>query len=233
MTTTRHPPLQASMPSELKCRRNIRPLSVTKTGALINIQHSAITVARGRVDPQFLRLRDVLVPLVSHYIRYGRLQRTGHEAVVKLLLEKGADVESKDWYGWTPLWQAAENGHEAVVKLLLEKGTNVELRNGKKERLIFDKLMKRAPCVAGRATTCWEAHREGDESQKLLDIVRATNLKSEGSMIPPNTTRVQGGTRPSRSISRKRPSSCTNAPLPSSKRTCSSIEAKSRRQAKS
>jgi hypothetical protein len=151
------------------------------------------------------------------------------------------------------------------------------MRNGEKERLIIDELMKRAPCVAGRATTCWKAHREGDESQKplvikdswqyperdeegellreatekgvinvaryyhhetvrvndkdddirdnvrrALDITRATNYKPEGSMIPLNTTRVQGGTRQSRSTSRKRSSSCTNAPLPPSKRTCSS-----------
>ena len=42
---------------------------------------------------------------------------------MKLLLEKGADVESKDrYYGQTPLSWAAGNGHEAVVKLLLEKG---------------------------------------------------------------------------------------------------------------
>jgi ankyrin repeat protein len=43
--------------------------------------------------------------------------------VVKLLLEKNADLESKDdEYGQTPLSWAARNGHEAVVKLLLEKG---------------------------------------------------------------------------------------------------------------
>ena len=30
--------------------------------------------------------------------------------------------------------------------------------------------MKRAPCVAGRATTCWKAHREGDSSKKPLVI---------------------------------------------------------------
>jgi ankyrin repeat protein len=45
------------------------------------------------------------------------------EAVVKLLLEKGAELETKDKdYGWTPLSWAALGGHEAVVKLLLEKG---------------------------------------------------------------------------------------------------------------
>jgi ankyrin repeat protein len=42
--------------------------------------------------------------------------------MVELLLEKGADLESKDYFGWTPLLLAREKGHEAVVKLLLEKG---------------------------------------------------------------------------------------------------------------
>jgi ankyrin repeat protein len=47
----------------------------------------------------------------------------GREAVVKLLLEKGADVESEDrYYGHTPLSRAARGVYEAVVKLLLEKG---------------------------------------------------------------------------------------------------------------
>jgi ankyrin repeat protein len=38
--------------------------------------------------------------------------------VVKLLLEKGAELESKDGQGRTPLSWAAEKGHEAMVKLL-------------------------------------------------------------------------------------------------------------------
>jgi hypothetical protein len=51
----------------------------------------------------------------------------GHEAVVALLLEKGAELESKDnIYGETPLSWAAANGHEAVVALLLEKGAELE-----------------------------------------------------------------------------------------------------------
>jgi ankyrin repeat protein len=42
---------------------------------------------------------------------------------VKLLLEKGANMEPKNRpCGRTPLWWAAEKGHEAVVELLLEKG---------------------------------------------------------------------------------------------------------------
>ena len=42
--------------------------------------------------------------------------------IMKLLLEKGADLNSKDNpYNRTPLSWAAERGHEAVVRLLLAK----------------------------------------------------------------------------------------------------------------
>jgi hypothetical protein len=58
----------------------------------------------------------------------------GHEAVVKLLLEKGAELETKGikdkFFGMTPLAWAAGNGHEAVVKLLLEKGAELETKSG-------------------------------------------------------------------------------------------------------
>ena len=56
--------------------------------------------------------------------------RNGHEAVVKLLLEKGAELETKDEnYVRTPLSWAARYGHEAVVKLLLEKGAELETKS--------------------------------------------------------------------------------------------------------
>ena len=51
----------------------------------------------------------------------------GHEAMIKLLLEEGAELESKDSkFSRTPLLWAAEKGHEAVVKLLLNKGADLE-----------------------------------------------------------------------------------------------------------
>ena len=47
----------------------------------------------------------------------------GHEAVVKLLVERGdVEADSKDDRGRTPLSWAAGDGHEAVVKLLVERG---------------------------------------------------------------------------------------------------------------
>jgi ankyrin repeat protein len=49
---------------------------------------------------------------------------------VKLLLEKGAKLESKDKkYGQTPLSWAAARGHEVVVKLLLERSAELDSKD--------------------------------------------------------------------------------------------------------
>src|SRR5271156_6015903 len=61
-------------------------------------------------------------------LSYAAMQ--GHEAVMKLLLEKGAELETKDKeYSQTPLSWAADQGHVAVVKLLLEKGAELETKD--------------------------------------------------------------------------------------------------------
>jgi hypothetical protein len=152
---------------------------------------------------------------------------------------------------------------------------------------VLDELMKRHSSVAGRATTCWKAHRERDKSKQVLvvkdswqypereeegellreatekgvvnvaryyhhetvhvggseddvngnvrkglDILKASNAfrivsasNAEGKMLPPSTSGTSIGSLQrsrSRSTARKRSSSSLNAPLPSSKRTCSS-----------
>jgi hypothetical protein len=43
-----------------------------------------------------------------------------------LTARTGADVESKDYTGWTSLHHAAFNGHVDVVLLLLEWGMGVQ-----------------------------------------------------------------------------------------------------------
>ena len=56
-----------------------------------------------------------------------RAAGSGHEAVVRLLLEKSAELGSKETkYGWTPLSSAAG---ETVVLLLLENGAELESKD--------------------------------------------------------------------------------------------------------
>jgi ankyrin repeat protein len=53
----------------------------------------------------------------------------GHETVVKLLLDKDADIESTDYGGRTPLSWAAGNKHKEIVKLVLKQGTKIESKD--------------------------------------------------------------------------------------------------------
>ncbi|KAL8300793.1 hypothetical protein RB593_010240 [Gaeumannomyces tritici] len=54
----------------------------------------------------------------------------GHEAVVRLLLDRGADKDAKVGDGRTPLHWAAAGGHEAVARLLVEAGADKEAKDG-------------------------------------------------------------------------------------------------------
>jgi hypothetical protein len=53
----------------------------------------------------------------------------GNEAVVQLLVDKGADVKTIDNDGKTVLHLAAEEGNEAVVQLLVDKGADVKTKD--------------------------------------------------------------------------------------------------------
>jgi hypothetical protein len=181
------------------------------------------------------------------------------------------------------LWMNEEQlGFDPTIMTVGDKRyIELERENGK-ERLVIDRVIKRVPCVAGRATTCWKVYQEEDPGTPLvvkdswqypereeegellraatekgvvnvagyfhhetvrvggqdddiranvrkgLDVTKATNYKPEKAMLPPSTT----GRRTSRRdgsnnlIGRKRSSSCTDAPLPPSKRTCSSSPVK-------
>lgn len=50
----------------------------------------------------------------------------GHEALVRLLLQKIAHVDQKSGWLDAPLLHAAKQGSEAIVKILLDRGANIE-----------------------------------------------------------------------------------------------------------
>ncbi|QOJ78899.1 ankyrin repeat domain-containing protein [Infirmifilum lucidum] len=53
----------------------------------------------------------------------------GDYGKVKELLDRGADVNTRDKYGWTPLHYAADGGHLEVARLLLDRGADVNTRD--------------------------------------------------------------------------------------------------------
>src|SRR6266851_812859 len=59
----------------------------------------------------------------------GAASRVGHSEVARVLLERGADTETRDDNNWSPLERASGYGHVEVVQVLLEHGADVNARD--------------------------------------------------------------------------------------------------------
>ncbi|CAH0039831.1 unnamed protein product [Clonostachys rhizophaga] len=122
----------------------------------------------------------------------------GHVTVAMLLIDQGADLESKDnKWGQTPLSWAALRGHEAVVKLLVDKGADLDSKDNEWGRtpLLWAALRGHEAVVKllvdkgadldskdnewGRTPLSWAA-RSGHEAVVRLLIDKGADLDSKG-----------------------------------------------------
>ncbi|KND87822.1 Ankyrin repeat domain-containing protein 50 [Tolypocladium ophioglossoides CBS 100239] len=93
----------------LERRNKVRSVTA-RPGMPRNSNTAVIKLLLGRVNVE-LSDKDGRTPL-------SWAVEEGNDAVIKLLLEKGANAESSDTEGRTPLSLAADQGHEDVIKLL-------------------------------------------------------------------------------------------------------------------
>ncbi|KAK2589875.1 hypothetical protein QQS21_012450 [Conoideocrella luteorostrata] len=90
------------------------------------------------------------------------------------------------------LWMSEEElGFDPTIKT--ENGQRfIEMdRNGSTERLIIDEVMSRTRCIAGRATTCWRAHRQGEPQTPLVikDSWQYVEREEEGELLREATSK--------------------------------------------
>ncbi|MFH1285562.1 MAG: ankyrin repeat domain-containing protein [Candidatus Micrarchaeota archaeon] len=60
---------------------------------------------------------------------FEAVKKEGNDEAVKELIEKGADVNAKEKYGWTVLMLAALNGSLQTAELLIKKGADVNAKD--------------------------------------------------------------------------------------------------------
>lgn len=84
---------------------------------------NALRLASREGNPRLLQL--VLQLGVHPSVGLGQASGVGHEASVRLLLGRGADVNYVPVTGRSAVHQASRAGHEVIVRLLLEQGVHV------------------------------------------------------------------------------------------------------------
>jgi len=101
--------------------------------------------------------------------------KQGDEDMVRLLLEKGSDVNETDSHNKTPLESAVMGGHEGVVRLLLQNGANREsgvgalretIESEKSSFAIAQLLLDGIHPAAG--TLCFAARWDNEDMVRLL-----------------------------------------------------------------
>ncbi|KAF6819832.1 ankyrin repeat protein [Colletotrichum plurivorum] len=151
------------------------------------------------VVDELLRTRDMMGLLRRNPMAFERAQvdqrglreetpllvaaKNGHEAVVRLLVEKGdATVDLPDNILRTPLSHAAENGHESIVKFLLSKkaNPNLESKSGKTAYMYAKKRER-------RATYRWlDSFQEDWEWEKKRKQRKQAEMAAEASLSGPS-----------------------------------------------
>lgn len=91
------------------------------------------------------------------------------------------------------LWMSeADCGFDpTIIKRGGQRIVEIERDDGHTERLVLERVMRRAPCIAGRATTCWKAYSEADPGTPLVvkDSWQYTERDEEGELLQEATER--------------------------------------------
>lgn len=90
------------------------------------------------------------------------------------------------------LWMSEEElGFDPTIMTANDQRFIEIKRHGATEKLVLDKVMKRTRCIAGRATTCWRAHREGDQDAVFVvkDSWQHPEREDEGGLLRDATSK--------------------------------------------
>ena len=105
----------------------------------------------------------------------------GYNAIVRLLLEHGANIHARSNFDMTAMMMAAMNGHEATVRLLLEKGADIHARDEHGKTALM--------------TASWQGHEamlrlllekgagiHGRDADGMTALMRAAEFRNEASV---------------------------------------------------
>ena len=100
---------------DLGCLSAVQRLQ--RQGRLSRQEHLCVAAVRGGHLEELKLLRENGCPRDENDLYIAA--QDGHEAIVRVLIKAGADIDKAYKNGATPLFFAIKNGHEAVVRTLI------------------------------------------------------------------------------------------------------------------
>ncbi|KAI9375178.1 hypothetical protein BJX61DRAFT_531813 [Aspergillus egyptiacus] len=177
----RHPDIHGSSHNRRILTQPSQPLEGSVAPRKLDV---AIVSSPGGSSPHRAHWSQVLIPgelkssgdLDTSSTTWRDLGRYVREVMIGATASKSFDINQDGrkfvsvFVGYL-LMNDKQLGYDPSIRKAADGTPYIEItRNGKTERIFLVELMKRAACVAGRATTCWKARREGSETTTPLVV---------------------------------------------------------------
>ncbi|KAE8355970.1 hypothetical protein BDV28DRAFT_11660 [Aspergillus coremiiformis] len=108
--------------------------------------------------------------LCGSIMRLWEFDRIGAIASTSFDINKDATRFIMSMLGFLRM-DSGQLGYDPTIFSSSDGSRSIQIiRHGQPERLIIGEPIRRASCVVGRATTCWKAYREGDDTKIPLVI---------------------------------------------------------------
>ena len=89
---------------------------------------------------------------------------------MRVLVQRGADIDTQDSNQWTPLMVAAMNGNYPVVSLLIREGANLQLeaKDGKTARNFAEEAFVE---TSAKASGNLKLKRQNSDLRKIINLL--------------------------------------------------------------
>ena len=121
---------------------------------MLGVRHYVMKLCNESVWAAYLQVPDRDINSVDNFFGQTPLCHAilvGQKDVIRLLLDKGSDIDAKDIFGQTQLSWAAERGQQDVVKSLLDYGADIDAKD-----------------TYGRTPLSWAAKSDQKDVARLL-----------------------------------------------------------------
>lgn len=111
--------------------------------------------------------------------------------IVEFLIAKDANVNQANYYGWTPLYYAAESRNTNIMNILIKNEADITqvkvIANKERKEKVIDFINSLSPCFKTESSTIQKSYNVTENITKLIDAIKKKNIPSIKEILKPLT----------------------------------------------